>query len=85
MSDGAAALSSDAAPESAGWQRLHPATLALAIVKLGPRTVNFLPALAAIQIHDTGWISTNSGFDRLSLKTAAAAAAQAIRARQQRF
>lgn len=50
MSDGAAALSSDAAPESAGWQRLHPATLALAIVRLGPRTVNFLPALAAIGI-----------------------------------
>lgn len=34
-----------AAPE---WQRLHPATLALAIVKLGPRSLNFIPALAAI-------------------------------------
>lgn len=34
----------------AGWQRLHPATLALSIVKLGPRTLNFLPALAAIGI-----------------------------------
>jgi len=32
------------------WQRLHPATLALSIVKLGPRTLNFLPALAAIGI-----------------------------------
>ena len=32
------------------WQRLHPATLALAIVRLGPRTLNFLPALAAIGI-----------------------------------
>lgn len=32
------------------WQRLHPATLALAIVKLGPRSLNFLPALAAIGI-----------------------------------
>lgn len=30
------------------WQRLHPATLALAIVKLGPRSLNFVPALAAI-------------------------------------
>jgi len=50
MTDGAAALPSDTAPESVEWQRLHPATLALAIVKLGPRTVNFLPALAAIGI-----------------------------------
>ncbi len=30
------------------WQRLHPATLALAIVKLGPRSLNFLPAVAAL-------------------------------------
>ena len=30
------------------WQRLHPATLALAIVRLGPRSLNFIPALAAI-------------------------------------
>ena len=30
------------------WQRLHPATLALAIVRLGPRSLNFVPALAAI-------------------------------------
>src|SRR3546814_3969028 len=54
MSDGSAALSSDASSVGAGseadWQRLHPATLALSIVRLGPRTVNFLPALAAIGI-----------------------------------
>lgn len=30
------------------WQRLHPATLALAVVKLGPRSLNFLPAVAAL-------------------------------------
>src|SRR3546814_10614338 len=54
MSDGSAALSSDAASVDVGtdadWQRLHPATLALSIVRLGPRTVNFLPSLAAIGI-----------------------------------
>src|SRR3546814_11737942 len=33
-----------------GWQRLHPATLLLAIVRLGPRSIHFLPALAAIGI-----------------------------------
>lgn len=33
------------APE---WQRLHPATLALAIARLGPRSLNLLPALAAV-------------------------------------
>lgn len=49
MSEGepaaAPARAADAEPD---WQRLHPATLALAIVKLGPRSLNFLPALAAI-------------------------------------
>jgi putative membrane protein len=52
MTDGAAALpaETEAATAEPDWQRLHPATLALAIVKLGPRTVNFLPALAAIGI-----------------------------------
>ncbi|WP_447757917.1 PH domain-containing protein [Sphingopyxis fribergensis] len=30
------------------WQRLHPATLALALVKLGPRSLQFLPAIAAL-------------------------------------
>lgn len=34
----------------AGWQRLHPATLALAIVKIGPRSLNMLPAVAALGI-----------------------------------
>lgn len=37
-----------AAETEADWQRLHPATLALAIVKLGPRSLNFLPAVAAL-------------------------------------
>jgi putative membrane protein len=49
MTDAAAAA--PAAPtidDDANWQRLHPATLALAIVKLGPRSVNFLPAVAAL-------------------------------------
>ncbi len=34
--------------DDADWQRLHPATLALAIVKLGPRSLQFLPAVAAL-------------------------------------
>ena len=43
---GAAAL---AVPgDEPGWQRLHPATLALAVVALGPKSLNFLPAVAAI-------------------------------------
>ncbi|WP_374523721.1 PH domain-containing protein [Sphingopyxis sp.] len=42
-------MNSDPAPET-GWQRLHPATLALSIARLGPRTLNFIPALAAIGI-----------------------------------
>ncbi len=49
MSDAAAAA--PAAPpidDDANWQRLHPATLALAIVKLGPRSLNFLPAVAVL-------------------------------------
>lgn len=32
------------------WRRLHPATLLLAILRLGPRSINMLPALAAIGI-----------------------------------
>ena len=49
MSEGEpAAASARAADVEPDWQRLHPATLALAIVKLGPRSLNFLPALAAI-------------------------------------
>ncbi|MGH6652587.1 MAG: PH domain-containing protein [Sphingopyxis sp.] len=42
-----ATLPAEAEPD---WQRLHPATLALAIVRLGPRSLNFLPAVAAIGI-----------------------------------
>ncbi|MCW0199749.1 PH domain-containing protein [Sphingopyxis sp.] len=48
MSDAAALPATDAAEPH--WQRLHPATLALSIVQLGPRTLNFVPALAAIGI-----------------------------------
>ena len=47
MSDAALPVSDSAGAES-NWQRLHPATLALAIVKLGPRSLNFLPAIAAL-------------------------------------
>jgi len=39
---------SDTVGAEPNWQRLHPATLALAIVKLGPRSLNFLPAVAAL-------------------------------------
>jgi putative membrane protein len=46
MSD--AAVSGPVAEAEPHWQRLHPATLALAIVKLGPRSLNFLPAVAAL-------------------------------------
>ena len=35
----------DAAP---AWQRLHPATLALAFVRLGPQSLNLLPAVLAL-------------------------------------
>ena len=43
--EGAARLPAEDVPH---WQRLNPATLALAIVKLGPRSLNFLPAVAAL-------------------------------------
>lgn len=43
-----AVVSGLAAESEPHWQRLHPATLALAIVKLGPRSLNFLPAVAAL-------------------------------------
>jgi putative membrane protein len=46
MSDAAAAI--PAAEGEPNWQRLHPATLALAVVKLGPRSLQFLPAVAAL-------------------------------------
>ena len=45
MSD-AAAL--PAAADEPHWQRLHPATLALALVRIGPRSLQFLPAVAAL-------------------------------------
>ena len=45
MSDTPAIAMSEAEPN---WQRLHPATLALAIVELGPRSLQFLPAVAAL-------------------------------------
>ena len=46
MTDAATAIPQ--AGEAADWQRLHPATLALAIVALGPKSLNFLPAVAAL-------------------------------------
>lgn len=49
MSEPAPERAQETAQESE-WQRLHPATLLLAIVRLGPRSVNFIPALAAIGI-----------------------------------
>ncbi|MGB3847440.1 MAG: PH domain-containing protein, partial [Sphingopyxis sp.] len=49
MSDAAATLpAAEAPPAEPDWQRLHPATLAIAIVKLGPKSFNFLPAVAAL-------------------------------------
>jgi putative membrane protein len=49
MSDAAATLpAAEAPPAEPDWQRLHPATLALAIVRLGPKSFNFLPAVAAL-------------------------------------
>ena len=51
MSEDAAAIAATPSTDIGGephWQRLHPATLALAIVKLGPRSLNFLPAVAAL-------------------------------------
>lgn len=45
MSEAAPLPMTEAEPH---WQRLHPATLALAIVALGPKSLNFLPAVAAL-------------------------------------
>ncbi|HWW56231.1 MAG TPA: PH domain-containing protein [Sphingopyxis sp.] len=47
MSDASATLPALADSEPR-WQRLHPATLALAIVALGPKSFNLLPAVAAL-------------------------------------
>jgi putative membrane protein len=44
---GDAAVPVDIAPD---WQRLHPGTLALEVLKLGPRAINFIPAVAALGI-----------------------------------
>ncbi len=38
------------------WQRLHPATLALSIVRLGPRSLQFLPAVAALGFTGRWWL-----------------------------
>lgn len=35
---------------SPAWQRLHPATLALAIARLGPQLLNLLPAILALGV-----------------------------------
>lgn len=49
MSEDAIPHPADAPPaDAAHWQRLHPATLALAIAGLGPKSLNFLPAVAAL-------------------------------------
>jgi putative membrane protein len=48
MTDAAAAPAAPTIDDDANWQRLHPATLALAIVKLGPRSLQFLPAVAVL-------------------------------------
>lgn len=50
MNETAIPLPAAAVSEDAGWQRLHPATLALAIVRLGPRSLNMLPAIVALGI-----------------------------------
>ncbi|QUM72967.1 PH domain-containing protein [Sphingopyxis granuli] len=47
MTDAAALPTAEAEPH---WLRLHPATLALSIAKLGPRSLNFLPAIAALGV-----------------------------------
>ena len=47
MSDASSTLPALADSEPR-WQRLHPATLALAIVALGPKSFNLLPAVAAL-------------------------------------
>ncbi|MBJ7441467.1 MAG: PH domain-containing protein [Sphingopyxis sp.] len=52
MTDTAAAAAAPIIDDNADWQRLHPATLALAIVKLGPRSLQFLPAVAALGFTD---------------------------------
>ena len=49
MNDTGTAFSASAiAADEPRWQRLHPATLALAIVALGPKSFNLLPGVAAL-------------------------------------
>lgn len=48
MTGEAAIAAEQVTGDQAHWQRLHPATLALAIVALGPKSLNFLPAVAAL-------------------------------------
>jgi len=50
MSETAATPPAPAVVDDSGWQRLHPATLALAIVRLGPGSLNMLPAIVALGI-----------------------------------
>src|SRR5690606_37876987 len=47
MTDAAAPPAAEAEPH---WLRLLPATLALSIAELGPRSLNFLPAIAALGV-----------------------------------
>ena len=48
MSEGAIPLSATDAADDAGWQRLHPSTLLLAVAALGPKSLQMLPAIAAL-------------------------------------
>ncbi|WP_428684918.1 PH domain-containing protein [Sphingopyxis sp.] len=48
-------MSDEVVPEIE-WQRLHPATLALSIVRLGPRSLQFLPAVAALGFTGRWWL-----------------------------
>lgn len=41
-------------PPAMAWQRLHPATLALAIARIGPRSLNLLPAIVALGVTGQG-------------------------------
>ncbi|PKP97439.1 MAG: hypothetical protein CVT74_14115 [Alphaproteobacteria bacterium HGW-Alphaproteobacteria-13] len=41
-------------PATPAWQRLHPATLALAIARLGPQSINLLPAILALGVTGKG-------------------------------
>lgn len=49
-------MNDETAVPEAEWQRLHPATLLLAIVRLGPRSLQFLPAVAAVGLTGRWWL-----------------------------